>query len=213
MAVWWQTPQEVQDALERAFSRPELTAPSGSPLRELIIRALRSLLDFLRDLLPSFRLGEGEGLALFVLVAGGFGLLAGHLLLRVIARTGARRKDDEGRVEGRSQLAATAASAADWDAMASSLAAEGHWREAAFALYHALLSRLAARGAVRLDPSKTPGDYRRESRRDPQAGHLLERFLRGFEPVAFGARSADESDFGRLRDLVTAPPEHAVDHG
>lgn len=212
MAVWWQTPQEVQGALERVFSRPEFTERSASPLRELIGRALRSLVDLLRDLLPSFQLREGEGLALFVLVAVGFGALAGHLLLRVISHAGAR-KDGRGPQEARSQLAAPPASAAEWEALASSLAAAGRWRDAAFALYHGLLSRLAARGTVHLDPSKTPGDYRRESRRDPQAGRLLDRFLRGFEPVAFGARPADESDFGKLRDLASSAPEHAVDHG
>jgi hypothetical protein len=89
--------------------------------------------------------------------------------------------------------------AADWEAEAARLAAEGRLREASAALYQALLLRLDGRGAVRFDPSKTPGDYRREARPHPDAAQALGAFLRLFEPVAFGGRGLDAEGWERMR--------------
>ena len=94
------------------------------------------------------------------------------------------------------------AGAAEWEARARRAAAEERWRDAAMALYQALLHRLDERGAVRYDAAKTPGEYRRESRRDVGAARMLEGFLRVWEPVAFGGRGADETVYSGLRELA-----------
>ncbi len=74
-----------------------------------------------------------------------------------------------------------------WEAAAGEAAAAGRLREAALALYHAVLLRLDRRGAVRFQAAKTPGDYRREASRDPDLGGRFEAFLRVFLPIAFGS--------------------------
>lgn len=89
--------------------------------------------------------------------------------------------------------------AADWEAEAARLAGEGRLREAAAALYQALLLRLDALGVVRMDASKTPGDYRREARKHPEAARALGGFLRLFEPVAFGGRDLDADGWERMK--------------
>ncbi|HEY7766995.1 DUF4129 domain-containing protein, partial [Longimicrobium sp.] len=88
--------------------------------------------------------------------------------------------------------------AAGWEEEARRLAAEGRYRDAAVALYQALLLRMEAAGAVRYDPAKTPGDYRMEAR--PHAlSRPLAAFLRAFEPAVFGGRSLDAGVYERLR--------------
>jgi hypothetical protein len=77
--------------------------------------------------------------------------------------------------------------------------AEGRLREASLALYNALVLRLDARGAVRFDPAKTPGDYRREVRANPAVARPFAAFVRGFEPVVFGGRALDPDGYERLR--------------
>lgn len=86
-----------------------------------------------------------------------------------------------------------------WERRAREAAAAAHWREASLALYQALVLRLDEAGAVRYDPSKTPGDYRREARRAPAMARALDAFLRPFEPIAFGGRTADAAAYAVLR--------------
>ncbi|HYW07585.1 MAG TPA: DUF4129 domain-containing protein, partial [Longimicrobium sp.] len=89
--------------------------------------------------------------------------------------------------------------AAEWEEVARRAAGAGRLRDAALALYQALVLRLDARGALRFDTAKTPGDYRREIRAHPDAARPFATFLRGFEPVAFGGRSLDAAGYERLR--------------
>jgi hypothetical protein len=92
---------------------------------------------------------------------------------------------------------------------AQELAARGDYTEAAHALYQALLQALAARERVRLHPSKTVGDYRRELR--ARSSSLLGRFgefARSYEAVVYGGIPCDAARFERLHALaapVVAP--------
>ncbi|HET6763336.1 MAG TPA: DUF4129 domain-containing protein [Longimicrobiaceae bacterium] len=97
-----------------------------------------------------------------------------------------------------------ARTADDWDEEARRAAAEGRLRDASIATYQALLLRLDARGVVRFDPAKTPGDYRREARKHAAAGPAMGGFLRQFEPVAFGGRPVDGGSYERLRAAAEA---------
>jgi hypothetical protein len=106
--------------------------------------------------------------------------------------------------EGASGAPGRPRTADDWDEEARRAAAEGRLRDASIATYHALLLRLDARGVVRFDPAKTPGDYRREARKHPAVGPGLGGFLRHFEPVAFGGRPVDGARYERLRAAAEA---------
>lgn len=194
------TARAVAQALEQVYARPELAPRPPSPvdpLREWIGRAWGAVGRFFT------RLGELQGDTpwLYWLIVGGLVLLGvaivGYFIHQTVAglgRTDARRPQEGGADGG----GARARSAPQWDALAARLAGEGRYREAALALYQALLLRLEAAGAVRYDPAKTPGDYRREARPHP-TGSALAAFLRGFEPVAFGGRAIGEDGYLRLR--------------
>lgn len=203
-----QSPEEVSRALEEVLARPEFAPPPRSPVWEWIFDALGSVWDFLRGLLPGFAFGEGaRGLLFWLVIAT---LAAAGLLLatRLAGRPSLRRWR---RYRPLRRTAAAGGEAAHpttfdaWEMRARELAARGRWREAALALYQAVLLRLDARGAVHVDPAKTPGDYRRESRRDAESHHLLEAFLRRFEPVAYGGRAADAAAFEGLLEAAGMP--------
>jgi hypothetical protein len=61
---------------------------------------------------------------------------------------------------------------------------------------------MAAADHLRLDPAKTPGEYRREARARAGAPPVFETFVRRFEPVAFGGVSADRGAYERLLGLA-----------
>jgi hypothetical protein len=192
------TPDEVQRALERVYSRPEL-APEQVRGAGWLVEAWEAVKRFLGRLLPDFNPdAAGNDLLTWAL----FGLMVAVAAGILLHLTGATRGWRRGRVRGADLAAggegAGAHGAPEWEARARAAAAAGHWREAALALYPALVLRLDERGAVRFDDSKTPGDYRREARRGP-LGRPFDQFLRGFEPVAFGNRPLDGSGYERLK--------------
>lgn len=102
----------------------------------------------------------------------------------------------------------------DWWELATRLAGEHRFVDAAHALYVALLASAAARGLVALDESKTTGDYLRELRR-AQTGPPSRRvstaelagwrdFVREYETVVYRLGDCDEACYGALRGLATA---------
>jgi hypothetical protein len=189
---------EVQQAVARVYARPEYAERHG--LREWINRKLAEAFGWLGDRLGSFselRLSHPWiwwtvviWLVITVVV------LLGHLIWTTWQA--ARRAEPAAPAAGKTARTRPR-TAADWEAEAARLAAEGRLREASAALYQALLLRLDGRGAVRFDPSKTPGDYRREARPHPEAARALGVFLRLFEPVAFGGRALDAEGWERMR--------------
>jgi hypothetical protein len=200
------SPHEVQRALAAAYARPEMTPPRPSPLRAWIAERWIAVWEWLRELLPTMRL-DSDGMAILgyavVAILAAVALVALLHLLGVTARWWAGR--DRGRAvpsESAGDPGEAIGSAAYWEGVAARAAEAGEWRAAVHALYQALLLRLDEHGALRYDAAKTPGDYRREVRRDPALGGSFESFLRGFEPVAFGTRALDASGYGRLRSLA-----------
>jgi hypothetical protein len=198
------TGPEVAGALERVYARPEFQPrPPGvtEPIRAAIARAwawVRGLLDGL----PGFG-GDSElleRLLVIVLVVAAAAIVAYllHQTLAGLAGGGARAS---GNGPDDSEPGARSLPAAGWEALAARLAADSRHREAALALYQALLLRLEHRGALRYDAAKTPGDYLREARAHPQ-GRRLATFLRAFEPVAFGGRPIDHEGYARLRAVL-----------
>jgi hypothetical protein len=190
------TAERVQHAVATVYQRPEYAERHGFGdwLRETFGQAADWFAELIGGLL---RMRETNPLVFWVIVAwlGGTAIaIVAHLVWT--AMQAARMGDD---APERAPRLAKPRTAADWEADALRLAAEGRLREAAAALYQALLLRLDAREVVRYDPSKTPGDYRGEARRHPEAARALGAFLRLFEPVAFGGRALDADGWERLR--------------
>ncbi len=196
-------PGAVDSVLARVLARPEFAAPTESALRAGLRRLgdwlLARLAELLRWLFP--RLGAGGELGGYRRIALGVLAVLGALLLAWIAYLIWRNRRRRRARPGAAEEAARPLTASEWEARARAAGAAGQWREAALALYQAVIYRLAERGAVKLDPAKTPGDYRRETRRR-EVGPGLEGFLRAFEPVAFGADRPAAEAYARLRQLA-----------
>ena len=193
---------EVQSAVARVLARPEFARHGVSgPLAWLLDhwQALKAqVLDFLVGLLRRFEVLEHTAPVLYWLLIGWLVVSALAILAHLVSHA-AKLRRGRARRPGRSAGGAgIAAEATDWAAAARSAAAAGRFREAALALYQGVLERLQQRGALRRDPAKTPGDYRREVRGDAPLALRFEAFLRGFEPVAFGGREPDRAAFERL---------------
>lgn len=87
---------------------------------------------------------------------------------------------------------------------AQRLAKEGRYTDAAHALYAALLEGVARREDLRLDPSKTVGDYLRELRRRPSAlVPTFRDFARLYEVVVYGLGFCDRERYERLYVLAS----------
>lgn len=190
------THAEVQQALTEVLARPEFSDRPANALVTFLAglraAAREAVLTVLERLIPSAGVGtilvQGVQLAL----ALGALLLGGFLLSRLF-RTGALP---------RARRPGTGAPAApdppeDWAAAAETAARQGRYRQAALALYQALLDRLDRGGLIRIDPAKTPGDYRRELRRTSPAP-AFDAFCRIFEPLAFGRSVPDRTAYERL---------------
>jgi hypothetical protein len=205
------TEPQVRAALERVYARPELAPPEPGPLDG--IRAFFGrLMGRLFDWLSSFGSLRTDSPIVYWLVMGslialGLGIVL-YFIHNTLLRLGA--SDPAPRVEAGpgGAIDARARTAAEWEEEARRAAAAGRFRDAAVALYQALLLRLEAAGALRYDPAKTPGDYRREARRSPQAAGALTGFLRGFEPVVFGGRALDAAGYERLRGAAGEAGAH-----
>lgn len=87
--------------------------------------------------------------------------------------------------------------------LARAAAAEGRFMEAAQLLYLAILEELRRTERLKLDPSKTLGEYRRDlAARSSGAYHAFREFTRTYEAVVWGRRSCDEPAYEQLAKLA-----------
>jgi len=94
-----------------------------------------------------------------------------------------------------------------WQA-ADALSAQGRYEEAAHALYRGVILSLGRLERLRLDPSKTSGDYARELRRRGAVSLVpFREFTRRFDVVVYGHGRADAAALAELREL--SAPFHA----
>jgi Domain of unknown function (DUF4129) len=204
------TDAQVQQALREVYARPELAPRTPGPLDGLG-RAVRRVLAAIGEWLGGFAGLHSENPVIFWMVIGAL-ILVGVAIVAYFIRSTLARLDEHAaapRVRPAGDgVDARARTAGEWEEEARRAAAAGRYREAAVALYQALLLRLEAAGALRYDPAKTPGDYRRETRRAPQAAGALTAFLRGFEPVVFGGRALDAAGYDRLRGAAGEAGAH-----
>ena len=188
--------------MEKVYTRPEL-APPPKGLLDPLWEALGRLMDRIGAALGRLFGGLPTDnpvlfrIILVVLAALGLAIIV-YLLYAMLGRLS--------QSEPAAQEAAAVARGAvrrppdvnGWEEEARRLAAAGQYRDAAMALYQALLLRMEAAGAVRYDPAKTPGDYRMEAR-PHSLSRPLTAFLRAFEPAVFGGRTLDAGGYERLR--------------
>lgn len=200
---------EVEAVLADVLSRPEYLPAPPSLLQRGLTAAIawfrENVWERLARLLPTpdwsspawdtamlvaMTLGAILGLALIVYLV--------VLAVRAFRRRRRRLRDAAGAVAD-----VRAPTPAEWEARSAAAAERGDWREAAHALYQAVLLRLAAAEVVRVDASKTPGDYRREVRRArSELGAPIERFLSWFERLAYGPDGGGRAAFDRLRQAA-----------
>jgi hypothetical protein len=120
--------------------------------------------------------------------------VAARLLIAAQARDEAR---------GPSRRRTRASGSEDPFVIAERFAAEGRFEEAAHALYHGVLLALARQERLRLDPSKTSGDYARELRaRGSAAYQPFRAFGRRFDIAVFGHGGCDARLIDDLRTLA-----------
>jgi hypothetical protein len=125
------------------------------------------------------------------------GIIVGVIVLRLVIAAFAR---EEGR--GRLRSRRGTASGEDPFATAERLAADGRYEDAAHALYHGVLLALARSDRLRLDPSKTSGDYARELRARSSASYQpFREFSRRFDVAVFGHGGCDAALIDDLRRL------------
>jgi len=124
------------------------------------------------------------------------------IVIGVLARLliAAQARDD---ARGPLRRRTRAAGAEDPFVMAERLAAEGKYEEAAHALYRGVLLAMARQERLRLDPSKTSGDYARELRARGSASYQPFRaFGRRFDVAVFGHGGCDARLIEDLRMLA-----------
>lgn len=191
--------EQVDRALREVYAQPEFVAHKEPPgLMELIREQIGRAIDWVFDRLSGIGAVKEAGPVVFYIVVALLAAAAIGLLAHLFYSSGVAFSRDHGSREGAGP-ARGPLTAVDWEGAARRAAAEGRLREASLALYNALVLRLDARGALRFDPAKTPGDYRREVRADPEVARPFAAFVRGFEPVVFGGRALDPDGYERLR--------------
>lgn len=82
---------------------------------------------------------------------------------------------------------------------ADALAAAGRYREAMQAAFTGLALELDARGVLRFDPSKTPGEYAREARLSGGERDALRARVNVLYAVVFGGAAFGADDYRRWR--------------
>ena len=150
--------------------------------------AIERVATFVRNL-PSSR---AIGLTILGIIVAAIVL---RLVIAALARdeTGARGRRRHGVAAGEDPFVA-----------AERLAAEGRFEDAAHALYHGVLLAVARSDRLRLDPSKTSGDYARALRaRGSPSYRPFREFSRRFDVAVFGHGGCDAALIDDLRRLAS----------
>lgn len=191
------TAAEVQKAVATVYRRPEFQERHG--ITEWLWEKVGGIVAWIGDQLAALSRLRETSPVLFWIVVGWLALSAVAIIAHLVWTAVQASRREEFAPGAAKTKAPRARTAAGWEAEAARLAAEGKLREAAVALYQALLLRLDELGVVRFDASKTPGDYRHEARTNADASRALTGFLRLFEPVVFGGRALDADGWERMR--------------
>ena len=132
----------------------------------------------------------------------GLGVIA-LIVLFILVRVVIAARDSAGEQQGRRRRRGAEVVEDPW-LVAERCAARGSYEEAAHALYRGILASLATGERLRLDPSRTSGDYSRElRRRGSPAVTLFIAFTRRFESAVYGHEQLTPAVFAELDALST----------
>ena len=143
--------------------------------------------------------------------AKGFGLgVAALIVLYVVVRfVMAARADVAGRAGRALPRPGQAGGDDPWHA-ADALAESGLYEDAAHALYRGVIVSIGRSERLRLDPSRTSGDYARELwRRNAPSLAPFRAFTRRFDVAVYGYGGCDADAYGELRALAVPFRERA----
>lgn len=192
----------IRDTVAAIVRQTEYQRALTQSIWDRIVRWLVDRLSELLQLVDSTGYGRVVTIAALVLVVG-------LIIIRVAIGISADRalRSEPG---GRRLAAGGATMLSD----AERLAAGGDHTAAAHVLFAALLAAIAARGEVRLHPSKTTGDYARELRRRSAASlRPFQAFRSRYDRVIYGDMRCSADDYAMLlreaRALVA--PERAAE--
>jgi hypothetical protein len=184
------TPEAVRDTIARIVLERGYRRTLSSTL---LSRAMDWLGNLMRDLFERATASRGTYIVALSVIA----LVTLTAIVRAIVLARARRQAALQRESERS--------AAQLQAEAQGLAAQGAYLQAANALYGAVVLRLTELKRVRRHPSKTVGDYWRELR---SAGDAMTTeyaaFARVYEVVAYGDGLCDAARYAQLEQLSAA---------
>lgn len=187
--------EAIRDTAAAVFEAPEFRRTmAGSLLDRLLVQ--------LAELFAALRAATSATPVLYRLFVGAAALLVLAVATRLAWHWWARR--GSGAPRPRPGRHGAGGDAGDPWSLAQSRAGAGDFTAAAHLLYAAVLTALVRRGAVRLHPAKTIGDYARELR-GRAAGALLapyREFARVYELVVYGTGSCDRERYERLRALA-----------
>lgn len=181
---------EIWAVFDRVLASPDFQQPTES----IAERIVGLVYDFLRALFGRWMPTLDDETVRLVSLALVF-LAAGA----VIVATWRRTVDRDSRAGRRSRRtsATSPRSATDWVRRARQAQREGRLRDAATALYRAVVLHLEARGDVRYGEWKTPGDYALEVG-GTDAESSFESFLALFVEIAFGPRAPTDDSVESL---------------
>jgi hypothetical protein len=186
-------PKAVHDTVQAVLSDPAFRRSVRSSLLDRFLSWLADVFDQLDRLFKHLPSTRSFGLALVA-------LLVLFVVVRVVIAAMARDDGSEGSSDRRSSTATN-----DPWRDAEGLASQGRYEEAVHALYRGVILALGRDERLRLDPSKTSGDYARELRRRGSATLAPFRdFTRRFDVAVYGHGGVDEAVYAELRLLSTA---------
>ncbi|MDB4898722.1 MAG: hypothetical protein JWN53_530 [Gemmatimonadetes bacterium] len=185
------SPEAVRDSVRAVAESREFRRSLQSTLGERLLLWMGEGITKLVSLLHG--MPGGRSIALWIAA-----LLVLAVAARLLIAARARDPDAPSRM-GRSDRARRED---PWRA-AERLAAEGDPDGAAHAMYRGALASIAASDGIRLDPSKTSGDYARELRRRGSAAYQPFRaFSRRFDVAVYGDGRCDAALLDDLRRLA-----------
>jgi hypothetical protein len=185
------SPEAVHDSVQAVVDSREFRRSIQSTLGERLLLWLGEGIAKLMSLLRG--LPGGRSIALGIAA-----LLVLLVVARLVIAAQARDPDAPSRMGRRDR----ARREDPWRA-AERLAAAGDLAGAAHAMYRGALASIAASDRIRLDPSKTSGDYARELRRRGSAAYLPFRaFSRRFDVAVYGHGRCDMALLDDLRRLA-----------
>jgi hypothetical protein len=180
----------VHDTVQAVVRDAAFRRSTRQSLADQLLIWLMDAFDKLGRLFKRLPSGRSLGLALV-------GLVVLFVLVRLVIA--ARRRDDTGE---RLSAGRDVSSTGDPWLAADALAAQGRYDEAAHALYRGVIVSLGRDERVRLDPSKTSGDYARELRRRGSVSLVpFREFTRRFDIAVYGHAGADAGALQELRAL------------